>query len=127
MKKVGIFVGTILLLVLIFFHFHSVSVTRNFPEGTATPSSVCGECHQAIYREYAFGFGTDLMYKPMAYAKPEEGLLSLPGRVLTVGSAHSFAGTDPWPVHARDVEEGGKSCNICHYPEAFDLPELDKP
>jgi hypothetical protein len=67
------------------------------------------------------------MYKPMAYTTPEEGLLSLSGRILTVGSAHSFAGTDPWPVHARDVEEGGKSCNVCHYPEAFDLPELDKP
>ena len=34
-----------------------------FPKGTGTPSVECGECHQAIYREYAFGFGTDLAYK----------------------------------------------------------------
>jgi hypothetical protein len=32
----------------------------DFPEGTATPSAECGECHQAIYREYYYGFGTDL-------------------------------------------------------------------
>ena len=57
--------------------------SKDFPEGTATPSAECGECHQAIYREYAFGFGSDIMYKPMAYKDPKKELLSLPGRVLT--------------------------------------------
>ncbi|HMK37258.1 MAG TPA: hypothetical protein VK463_19445 [Desulfomonilaceae bacterium] len=104
-----------------------VSKSKDFPQGTATPSAECGECHQAIYREYAFGFGSDIAYKPMAYKDPKEQLLSLPGRVLTAGSAHSFAGNDPWPVHARDIETGGKSCNVCHYPEPFDIPDLDKP
>ena len=33
---------------------------RYYPLGTATPSEDCGVCHQAIYREYAFGFGSDL-------------------------------------------------------------------
>ncbi len=69
----------------------------------------------------------DLMYKPIAYKSAQEKLLSLKGRVLTPGSAHSFAGTDPWPMHARDIEMGGKSCNVCHYPEPFDLPDLNKP
>ena len=82
--------------------------SKDFPQGTATPSAECGECHQAIYREYAFGFGSDITYKPMAYKDPKQELLSLPGRVLTAGSAHSFAGTDPWPMHARDIETGGK-------------------
>lgn len=104
-----------------------VSKSKDFPQGTATPSAECGECHQAIYREYAFGFGSDIAYKPMAYKDPKQELLSLSGRVLTAGSAHSFAGTDPWPMHARDIETGGKSCNVCHYPEPFDLPDLDKP
>jgi len=101
--------------------------SKDFPQGTATPSAECGECHQAIYSEYAFGFGSDISYKPMAYKDPKEGLLSLNERVLTAGSAHSFAGTDPWPMHARDIETGGKSCNVCHYPEPFDIPDLDKP
>jgi nitrate/TMAO reductase-like tetraheme cytochrome c subunit len=100
--------------------------SRDFPQGTATPSVECGECHHAIYREYAFGFGSDSTYKPMAYKDPREELLSLPGRVLTAGSAHSFSGTDPWPMHARDIEAGGKSCNVCHYPEPFELPDLEK-
>jgi hypothetical protein len=30
-------------------------------------------------------------------------------------------------MHARDIEMGGKSCNVCHYPEPFALPDLDKP
>lgn len=100
--------------------------SKDFPEGTATPSAECGECHQAIYREYAFGFGSDIMYKPLAFKDPKQELLSLPGRVLTAGSAHSFSGTDPWPMHSRDIEMGGKSCNVCHYPEPFDLPDLEK-
>ena len=83
-----------------------VSKSKDFPQGTATPSTECGECHQAIYREYAFGFGSDVTYKPMAYKDPKKELLSLPGRVLTAGSAHSFAGTDPWPLHARTSRPG---------------------
>jgi hypothetical protein len=86
-----------------------VSKSKDFPQGTATPSTECGECHQGIYREYAFGFGSDIAYKPMAYKDPKKELLSLPGRVLTAASAHSFSGTDPWPMHARDIEMGGKS------------------
>jgi hypothetical protein len=99
----------------------------DFPKGTATPPVECGECHQAIYREYAFGFGTDLAYKPMAPKSAQEGLLSLKGRVSSMGTAHSISGTDPWPIHARGDEMGGKSCNVCHYPEPFEIPDLDKP
>lgn len=125
--KAGIFLFAFISLVLIIFRFHSFSEVRSFPEGTATPASVCGECHLAIYREYAFGFGTDLAYQPMvAYRSPREGLLSLPERVLTTATAHSFAGLEPWPMHARGTEEEGKSCNVCHFPEAFDLPDLDQ-
>jgi len=99
----------------------------DFPKGTATPSVECGECHQAIYREYAFGFGTDLTYKHMAPKSAQEGLLSLKGRVSSMGTAHSISGIDPWPIHARGDEMGGKSCNVCHYPEPFEIPDLDKP
>jgi hypothetical protein len=99
----------------------------DFPEGTATPSAQCGECHQAIYREYYYGFGTDLSYRPMSPWQDQKELLSLKGRISTMGTAHSIAGTDPWPIHARGVERGGQPCSICHYPEPFQLPEMDKP
>jgi hypothetical protein len=100
----------------------SVSEARDFPQGTGTPSAECGECHQAIYREYAYGFGTDVAYK-----SPKEGLLSIPERVLTAGPAHSVSGTRPEPTHGQDVKTGHSSCSVCHYPEPFDLPDLDKP
>lgn len=98
----------------------------DFPKGTGTPSVECGECHQAIYREYKYGFGTDLAYRPMAPKTSENELLSLQDRVSNMGTAHSIAGIDPWPVHARGEEMGGKSCNVCHYPEPFELPDPDK-
>jgi hypothetical protein len=34
-----------------------------FPDGTATPSEMCGACHKAIYKEFALGFGGDIKYK----------------------------------------------------------------
>jgi hypothetical protein len=103
------------------------AVTKEFPAGAGTPSSECGECHRAIFLEYAYGFGSDLVYRPIAYQSAKEALLKPSGRMLAPGSGHSFAGKDPWPAHARDVEAGGKSCNVCHYPEPFDLPDLEKP
>jgi len=32
---------------------------------------------------------------------------------------------DPFPLHAREAEAEGKSCNVCHFPEAFDLPDME--
>ena len=98
------------------------SEARDFPQGTGTPSAECGECHQAIYREYAYGFGTDVAYK-----SPKEELLSLSGRVLTAGPAHSVSGTRPEPTHGQDIKTKHTSCSVCHYPEPFDLPDSDKP
>src|SRR5437899_2171856 len=99
----------------------------DFPLGTATPSEVCGACHQAIYREYAYGFGADLKYAGMVYASRQEKRLTLPARVPSGTTAHSAAGLDPFPVHAREVEEEGRSCNVCHYPQAFEIPSLESP
>jgi hypothetical protein len=99
----------------------------DFSKGTGTPSMECGLCHKAIYREYAFGFGTDLTYKPMASQSAKEGLLFLKDGISTTGAAHSIAGIDPWPVQARGHEVGGKPCNVCHYPEPFGLPDMDAP
>ena len=31
----------------------TITPSKDFPKGTATPSAECGACHQAIYREYA--------------------------------------------------------------------------
>ena len=101
--------------------------TPVFSRKTATPSEECGACHVAIYREYAMGFGGDLKYPGMVYKSAQDKVLSLPANVSTGSTAHALSGLDPFPVHARGVEKGGQSCNACHFPLAFDIPDLEHP
>ncbi|HEY6838015.1 MAG TPA: hypothetical protein VI389_04655 [Geobacteraceae bacterium] len=96
----------------------------DFPQGTATPSEVCGACHKAIYREFAFGFGSDLHYREMPLKTAKETGLALPENVSSAATSHALAGVDPFPIHARDAEMEGKSCNVCHFPEAFAIPDM---
>ncbi|HMK61188.1 MAG TPA: hypothetical protein VK452_08600 [Dissulfurispiraceae bacterium] len=96
-----------------------------FPSGTATSSEVCGTCHISIYREFAYGFGSDMKYKEMIRVSKNEPPLTLPAGVSPSATAHAYAGTDPYPVHARTAEEEGRSCNICHFPQAFNIPDMD--
>ncbi|MBT0654643.1 CxxxxCH/CxxCH domain-containing protein [Geomobilimonas luticola] len=96
-----------------------------FPLGTATPSEVCGACHKAIYREFALGFGSDIRNRGVALKSPHEQRLDLPANVSSTTTAHAMAGVDPFPIHAREAEEEGKSCNVCHFPEAFEIPDMD--
>jgi hypothetical protein len=97
----------------------------DFSMRTATPSEECGTCHIAIYREYAMGFGGDLKYRGIVYKSAQDKVLTLPASVSGGGTAHSLAGLDPFPVHARGVEKGGQSCNVCHFPLAFEIPDLE--
>lgn len=97
----------------------------DFAMGSGTPSEECGVCHVAIYREYAMGFGGDLSYKGITYKSPQDKVLTLPAGVSTGGTAHSLAALDPFPVHARGVEKGGQSCNVCHFPLAFEIPGIE--
>ena len=98
-----------------------------FPLGTATPSEVCGACHKAIYREFATGFGSDLAYKAMV-AQAATGMpLTLPANVSATATLHALAGVDPFPIHARTVEEEGHACDVCHFPQALELPDLEAP
>ena len=99
--------------------------SADFPMGTATASEECGVCHVAIYREFAAGFGGDLKYPGIIYQSRQEKPLTLPAKVSATGSAHSLAGLEPFPIHAREVEEEGRSCNVCHFPEAFEIPDLE--
>jgi nitrate/TMAO reductase-like tetraheme cytochrome c subunit len=98
-----------------------------FPEGTATPSETCGQCHKAIYREFAFGFGSDIKYKPTTIPTKESEAINMPAKVSGTPTAHAFAGVDPYPIHAREAEEEGKSCNVCHFPEPFTIPDMNTP
>jgi nitrate/TMAO reductase-like tetraheme cytochrome c subunit len=95
-----------------------------FPEGTATPSETCGACHKAIYREFAFGFGSDIHYKPTSLPTKQGEKLNMPVNVSDTATAHAFAGVEPYPIHAREAEEEGKSCNVCHFPEPFAIPDM---
>ncbi len=103
------------------------SAEVTFPEGTATPSETCGACHKAIHREFAFGFGSDIHYKPTTIPTKESEKLTIPAKVSATATAHAFAGVEPYPIHAREAEESGKSCNVCHYPEPFAIPDINTP
>lgn len=96
-----------------------------FPEGTATPSETCGACHNAIHREFAFGFGSDIHYKPTTLPTKEGEIMTLPANVSASSTSHAFAGSEPFPLHVREAEEEGKSCDVCHFPEPFIIPDLN--
>lgn len=97
--------------------------STDFPKGTATPAEECGVCHQAIYREFMTGFGSDLKYLAIIYQSRAEKPLTMPARVSSA-TAHAAAGVDPFPSHARQVEEENRSCNVCHFPQPFAIPDL---
>jgi len=118
-----------LLTILAFSLFSSTAMAEGmaFPEGTATSSETCGACHKAIYREFAFGFGSDIRYKPTTLPTKESEKLTMPATVSATPTAHAFAGTEPYPIHAREAEEERKSCNVCHFPEPFVIPDMNTP
>jgi len=103
----------------------TTATTISFPDGAATSSETCGVCHVAIYQEFVKGFGSDMKYYPMIDVSPKEKPLKLPTNVSSSASAHAVAGIDPFPIHARETEEEGRSCNVCHYPEPFNIPDID--
>lgn len=100
-------------------------IDMTWPLGTATPSEQCGICHQAIYREYALGFGSDLEFKGIVYKTPQDKILNIPSNVSARGTAHFLAGVDPFPIHARGAEEEGKSCDVCLFPEPFQITNIE--
>lgn len=86
---------------------------------------MCGGCHHTIYREFAAGFGSDLQYKRIVYGSSPGPVLTMPAGLSSTGTLHALAGAEPFPIHAREAEEEGRSCNVCHFPEAFELPDID--
>src|SRR5262249_13324206 len=66
-------------------------------------------------------------FKPIINQSLDEPLLAIPSNLPNTGTAHYLAGVDPWPIRARQVENGGESCNVCHYPQPFDIPDLATP
>src|SRR5262249_53506879 len=101
-------------------------MTTTTPARSEVPASEpCGACHQAIYREFSEGFGADLQYGQILYEAPDgKKTLGMPAKT-SVGTLHAIAGTEPFPIHARDAEEEGRSCSVCHYPQAFALPDIN--
>lgn len=95
-----------------------------FPEGTATPSEVCGACHKAMFHEMSTGAGADLNWKSMKLLPTSKALLPPPPNAPRSATAHFVAGTDTWPIEAARVEEDGQKCNVCHYPQAFEYPDM---
>src|SRR6266496_2721700 len=100
------------------------SKAAEFPQGAATSAEECGACHQAIYREFQYGFGADIRYPGMVLQSTKEPRLNMPANVSAGATVHATAGVDPFPIHAREAEEKGRSCNVCHYPQAFAIPPI---
>lgn len=123
--KTGITVAVTVLTATIWLAANATAQGMAFPEGTATPSESCGACHKAIYREFAFGFGSDIHYKSTTIPTKPGEKLAIPANVSATATAHAFAGVEPYPIHAREAEEEGKSCNVCHYPEPFAIPDIN--
>ena len=96
-----------------------------FPLGTATPSEVCGECHKAIYQEHSHGFGSDNPAMIIMSTAAQHRVKGPSFAASPQGTSHALAGVDLFPIHSRDAEEGGKSCNSCHFPTSFALPDVD--
>lgn len=97
-----------------------------FPEGTATPPEVCGECHKAIYKEFAFGFGSDSSYHSKTIPGKTNQPLIMSSSMSSSAVGHAMAGIGPFPLHASEVAEDGRSCNVCHYPEPFSIPDINR-
>jgi hypothetical protein len=97
--------------------------SKDFPKGTATPAAECGACHQAIFREYAEGFGSDMRYPGVKLRAKGDKTLEMPAGTSVAASAHAVSGTDPWPIHAREAEEENRKCNVCHFPQPFAIPD----
>src|SRR5574340_535195 len=70
----------------------TLAPSKDFPRGTATPSADCGACHQAIYREYAHGFGSDMRYPGVKLRTPADATLELPAGTSVAASAHAVSG-----------------------------------
>jgi len=103
------------------------STKPDLSQGTATSSEQCGTCHQAIYREFQYGFGGDIHYSGMVLGAAKEKQLKMPANVGAATTAHAASGVDPFPVHSRDIEEEGRSCNVCHFTKSFAIPPIDSP
>jgi hypothetical protein len=101
----------------------AITPSKEFPKGTATPAAECGVCHQAIFREYADGFGSDMKYPGEKLRAKGDKTLEMPAGTSVAASAHAVAGIDPWPIHAREAEEENRKCNVCHFPQPFAIPE----
>jgi hypothetical protein len=114
-----------LIITTVMFATLSSAADMGFPNGAATSSRMCGACHQAVYREFASGFGGDLRYKDIFLKSTNDQMLDLPGTTSGNATAHAFAGIDPLAIHARDIEERGESCNNCHFPQFFKIPGID--
>src|SRR5512138_1054405 len=58
--------------------YPAIAPSRDFPKGTATPAADCGACHQAIFREYADGFGSDMKYPGVKLRAKGDKTLEMP-------------------------------------------------
>lgn len=104
------------LLVLLSFNPAALAEEITFPQGTATPSETCGECHVTIYREYLLGIGSD---NHSAHSQTKRtGSISMPAKVSSSGTAHAFALSE-----TQGNDNKNFHCNNCHFPDPFNVTD----
>jgi nitrate/TMAO reductase-like tetraheme cytochrome c subunit len=120
-KKLQVAARRYLFSLIILASFNAVASAEviTFPQGSATPSETCGACHNAIYREYTLGIGSDLhgTSTPASQRRPE----GVPANASSTATAHASSG-----FHTKELD--GKmvgNCNVCHFPDSFNISESD--
>ncbi|MBJ6799784.1 hypothetical protein [Geomonas propionica] len=106
MKRSMKLVGT-LFIMLMSFATSALAESVTFPKGAATPSETCGECHQALFEEYALGVGSD----------NHSANRSIPAAVSSAATAHATSKFTPL-ASGGDVEW----CRSCHFAGSFNIP-----
>jgi len=93
----------------------------SFPQGTATPSETCGECHHTIYLEYMLGVGSDIHTSRPSPHRP--GGIPVPAQVSSSATGHASSAYPTRDIKSDKIDY----CNNCHFPDSFAISGKDRP
>lgn len=111
----------ILTIVVAYSSLVAASAGITFPNGSATSSETCGECHKEIYLEYTMGVGGDNRSEHTMMRAMSGDAAWVPARVSSSASAHATSGE-----HIKGVGDEKKGyCSSCHSPKPFAIDKME--